>query len=146
MRFRGPFPVWPYFEQALARFRELEQQMADPALAVDRTRYSQAAREHGALVRKVRPYLEFLKVREDIAATTTLLADEAMREEAEAELKGLRAKEAELQTKLEDFLLAGDEDYDSLIVEIRAGTGGDEAALFAANLFEMYSRFGRTRG
>jgi peptide chain release factor 1 len=138
--------VWPYFEQALARFRELEQQMADPALAADRSRYSQAAREHGALIRKVKPYLEFLKVREDIAATTELLADEAMRAEAEAELAGLRAKEAELQTKLEDFLLAGDEDYGSLIVEIRAGTGGDEAALFAADLFEMYSRFGRTRG
>ena len=120
--------------------------MADPALAVDRLRYAQAAKEHGALARKIKPYLEFRKTEQDIAATRELLADEAMRQEAEAELAKLCEHGAELRTKLEDFLLAGDEEFESLIVELRAGAGGDEAALFVGNLYDMYSRFARTRG
>ncbi len=138
--------MWPFFEQALARHQELERILADPATAADRSRYTAAAKEHGALARKVKPYLEYKKLQEDIAATTELLADDAMRAEAEAELAGLRSREEALKTRLEDFLLAGDEDFDSLIVEVRAGTGGDEAALFAGDLFDMYGRYARTRG
>jgi peptide chain release factor 1 len=138
--------VWPFFEQLLSRYRELEQQLADPAISADRVAYSRVAREHGQLTRKVQPYRDFLKLQDDIAATRELLADESLREEAEQELAQLEAKAAQLREKLEDFLLAGDEDYDSLIVEIRAGTGGDEAALFAGDLFEMYTRYARTRG
>jgi peptide chain release factor 1 len=138
--------VWPYFEQLLGRYRELEGMLADPALSADRIAYARAAREHGQLTRKVRPYLDYQKTQEDIAATREMLADEGMRAEAEAELVTLEARAAALREKLEDFVLAGDEDYDSLIVEIRAGTGGDEAALFAGDLFEMYGRYARTRG
>jgi len=137
--------VWPYFEQLLARYRELETKMADPEVGVDRVAYSQAAREHGQLARKVQPYIVFLKVQADLAATRDLLADESLHDEATAELTRLEAEADELRERLEDFLLAGDEDYGSLIVEIRAGAGGDEAALFAGDLYEMYSRYARTR-
>ncbi|NBO92322.1 MAG: peptide chain release factor 1 [Planctomycetia bacterium] len=138
--------MWPHFEQLLTRHRELERALSDPALSSDRVGYARTAREHGQLTRKVRPYLDFVKTQEDIAATKEMLSDDTLREEAEAELTQLEARAATLREKLEDFLLAGDDDYDSLIVEIRAGTGGDEAAIFAGDLFEMYSRYGRTRG
>jgi peptide chain release factor 1 len=137
---------WPLFEQMLARFHELEAMLADPEIAVDRVRYTKLAREHGALVRKVRPYQEYLAVVADIDATRELLAAEDMRAEAERELETLEERRAALMSRLEEFLLAGEEDYDSIIVEIRGGTGGDEAALFAGDLFEMYSRYARERG
>jgi peptide chain release factor 1 len=138
--------VWPYFEQALQRHRELEALLADPSTASDRQRYTALAKEHGALARKVKPYLEYRKLQADIEETTALLGDEGMRAEAEAELLGLRQREEALKSKLEDLLLAGDEDFDSLIVEVRAGTGGDEAALFAGDLYEMYTRYCRAHG
>jgi peptide chain release factor 1 len=138
-----------FFEQALARFHELEQQLADPEVAGDRARATRLAKEHGALSRKVRPYQDYRKLLDDITATEGLLtaeADAELRAEAEQELSDLRSRRDALRTKLEDFLLAGDEDYGSLIVEIRAGTGGDEAALFAGDLYDMYSHYGRDQG
>src|SRR5262245_41792855 len=124
----------PFFEQALVRFQELEQQLADPTVAGDRARFTRLAKEHGSLARKVRPYQEYRKRLDDIAATEALLAtdsDAELQAIAKQELSDLRSRGDVLRTKLEDFLLAGDEDFDSLIVEVRAGTGGDEAALFA---------------
>jgi peptide chain release factor 1 len=106
------------------------------------------AKEHGALARKVRPYQEYKKLVEDIAATEALLnsGDEEMHAVAQEELASLHARKDVLVAKLEEFLLAGDEDFDSLIVEIRAGTGGDEAALFAGDLYDMYSHYARDMG
>jgi peptide chain release factor 1 len=140
--------MWPLFEQMLARYRELEQQLADPELAGDRARYTRAAKEHGGLARKIKPYLEYRQVQQDVAGAEQMLRDDdpEMKLYAEKELASLRERKAGLEAKLEEFLLAGGEDYDSLIMEIRAGTGGDEAALFAGDLFEMYERYARARG
>jgi peptide chain release factor 1 len=141
--------MWPYFEQSLARHRELEQQLADPAVAADRARYTRLAKEHGSLTKKIKPYLEYLQVTEDLGHAEALLAaetDAEMRQYAEEELTGLRTRQAALQTRLEDFLLAEGEDFGSLIFEIRAGTGGDEAALFAGDLYNMYSYYARAQG
>jgi peptide chain release factor 1 len=139
--------MWPYFEQALSRYKELEAQLADPELAADRVRYARVAREHGALARKVRPYQEYLKVLADIASTEALREGDAdMRQLAEQELAVLYARREALTNRLEEFLLAGDEDYDSIIIEIRAGTGGDEAALFAGDLYDMYDHYARDQG
>jgi peptide chain release factor 1 len=140
--------MWPVFEQMLAHYRELEQQLADPEVAGDRVRYTRTAKEHGTLARKVKPYLDYKQVVEDVAQTEAMLqdSDPEMRLYAEKELVALRQRQAALQERLEDFLLAGGEDYDSLIVEVRAGTGGDEAALFAGDLFEMYSHYARDQG
>ncbi len=139
----------PFFEQALARFHELEQQLADPQVAADRVRFTRLAKEHGSLARKVKPYQDYRKLLADLAATEKLLADEAdpeLRAVAQQELLDLTARRDALKLQLEDFLLAGDEDYDSIIVEIRAGTGGDEAALFAGNLYDMYCHYARDQG
>src|SRR5207253_6420733 len=72
--------------------------------------------------------------------------DPEMRSYAEEELAGLRKQQQELQGRLEDFLLVDPgEDFGSVIVEIRAGTGGDEAALFAGDLYDMYTHYARDK-
>jgi peptide chain release factor 1 len=141
--------VWPLFEQSLARYRELETQLANPEVAADRNRFARLAREHGSLAKQVKPYLEYKEVGDDIAQAESLLANEAdpeMRAYAAQELASLQARQQKLVERLEDFLLADGEDFDSLIVEIRAGTGGDEAALFAGDLYDMYTRYARDQG
>jgi peptide chain release factor 1 len=142
--------MWPVFEQNLARYRELEQQLSDPAVISDRGRYAQAAKEHGRLAKLVKPYLEFQKVTEDMEHAGALAAGETdpdMKRYAEEELAALRARQQDLHTRLEDLLLVNpEEDFGSLIMEIRAGTGGDEAALFAGDLYGMYTHYARDQG
>src|SRR5262249_9959748 len=141
--------MWPAFDQALERFAELERLLADPQVIADRARYTQLAKEHGSLAKKVRPYQEFLKVNEDMGQAEGLLAaekDPGMRSMIEEELAGLKPRRESLQVRLEDILLAGDEDFDRVIMEIRAGTGGDEAALFAGDLYDMYTHYARDQG
>lgn len=141
--------MWPFFEQCLARHRELEQQLADPSVAADRARYAKLAREHGALTRKVTPYLEYQRVNADLEQARALIENETdpeIQAYATQEIEQLDARRQALEVKLEEFLLSGGDDYDSIIVEIRAGTGGDEAALFAGDLYEMYTRYARAKG
>jgi peptide chain release factor 1 len=140
--------MFPVFEKHLARFHELEGQMADPAVIGNRSQYSQVAKEHGALAKMVKPYLDYQKVTADIGQAESLLADADadMRALIEEELAALRPRQQALATRLEDLLLAEGEDFDSVIVEIRAGTGGDEAALFAGDLYGMYTHYARDQG
>ncbi|HEX4607548.1 MAG TPA: peptide chain release factor 1 [Urbifossiella sp.] len=137
----------PAMDQKLARFRELEAQLADPDIAGNHARFTGVAKELAALTKQVKPYQELLDVDESIRGAEALLADPDMAPLAEEELAQLRPKRDALHTKVEDLLLVDPaEDFDTLIVEIRAGTGGDEAALFAGNLYEMYTRYARTKG
>jgi peptide chain release factor 1 len=142
--------MWPKFEQSLQRYRELEAQLSDPALIADRARYAAAAKEHGALAKIVKPYLEFQSVGEELAQAEALAAaesDPAMHAYLEEELGGLRQRRQTLQSRLEDLLLVEPgENFASIILEIRAGTGGDEAALFAGDLYNMYTHYARDRG
>jgi len=141
--------MWPIFEQALTRYQELEQQLSDPTVVADRARFTRTAKEHGTLARRVKPYLEYKKITEDLAQAQALIdaeTDPEMRQYAEQELAELRARQQALQARLEDFVLAEGETYDSIILEIRAGTGGDEAALFAGDLYNMYTHYARDQG
>ncbi len=141
--------MWPVLDQKLARFRELEDQLADPAVAADHSRFSAAAKEHGALAKLVKPYLEFQQLEAEIRAAEGLAAgaDADMRSLAEEELAQLRPRRDELHARIEEQLLVDpSEDFDRLIVEIRAGEGGDEAALFAGDLYDMYTRYARSKG
>jgi len=142
--------MWQRFEEALARNRELEQQLADSVVIADRSRYTQAAKEHGSLAKLVKPYLEYQNLTGEVAEAEALLAaesDAAMRGYAEEELQSLRRRQDALRTRLEDLLLVDPgEDFASVILEIRAGTGGDEAALFAGDLYSMYTHFARDQG
>ena len=141
--------MWPAFDQALNRFYELERQLGDPAVINDRARYTQLAKEHGALAKKVKPYQEYLTVTENMTQAEGLLGAETdpdMRHMIEEELTGLRPRKSALHDRLEEILLAGDEDFDRVIMEIRAGTGGDEAAIFAGDLYNMYAHYARDQG
>jgi peptide chain release factor 1 len=141
--------MWPAFDQALDRYQELERLLADPAVIGDRARYSRTAKEHGALAKMVRPYQEYLQLSSDIEQAQALLEaekDAAMRAMVEEELATLRPRQQTLQSRLEDLLLAEGEDFGSVIMEIRAGTGGDEAAIFAGDLYSMYTRYARDMG
>lgn len=137
-------------EQTLSRYRELEAQLADPVVIADRARFSQTAREHGRLGKIVRPYLEHQQITEAIRQAEALASGESdpeMLGYAEAELAALRPRQQELQNLIEELLLVDpSEDFESVILEIRAGTGGDEAALFAGDLYGMYTHYARDQG
>jgi peptide chain release factor 1 len=133
------------------RFEDITRQMSDPEIAVDHARLQPLAREHARLQPCVEAYRELKKLRAEIAGTESLLrdssADAELREMAEAELEELRRKEIELQERLKVLLLPSDpSDEKDVILEVRAGTGGEEAGLFAGDLVRMYTRFAERRG
>jgi peptide chain release factor 1 len=131
------------------RYVELEGMMSDPQLLNQQREYSKLAKERSDLEEIVVRYREWLKVEQEIIENRQLLDenDEAIRELAKEEVALLRARKEELENKLKVLILPKDPNDDkNVIVEIRAGTGGDEAALFAAELFRMYSRYAESRG
>jgi peptide chain release factor 1 len=135
--------------QKLARFEELERSLVDPAVLGDPTRLSAAAREHGTLARMALRYRQFVALERQIREHREMAAgdDPDVRQLAEAELPELeKRREQEWEDLLE--LCSGDEDTDRTrcIMELRAGTGGDEAALFVRDLYEMYRRWGTELG
>jgi peptide chain release factor 1 len=143
--------MYPAFEQSLTRYQELERQLADPAVISDRGRYTALAKEHGKLAKSVKPYVEYKKLCDDVAQAEALKAaadsDPDMRHLAEEELAQLVPRKQALEGRLEDLLLFDpSEDFSSVILEIRAGTGGDEAALFAGDLYDMYTHYARDKG
>lgn len=133
-----------------AQYNNLEQQMSDPAVLSDVQKLQELNREHAHLspiIKKYRYYLEKLQEQED---STALLAEEKdgeMREMMQEELRSLEEEIATLEDELLVSLLPRDpRSGKDIIMEIRAGTGGDEAALFAADLFRMYSRYTDVQG
>lgn len=124
------------------RFEELEQQMADPAVTGDHLRLQELGRERAELEDVVVAYRELRDTESAIAETELLAADPEMAELAADELRSLREREDVLQARVRTLLVPKDPNDDKdVIVEVRAGTGGDEAALFAADLFRMYTRY-----
>ncbi|HUR71030.1 MAG TPA: peptide chain release factor 1 [Candidatus Limnocylindrales bacterium] len=130
------------------RYIELEGMMSDPQLVGQQREYAKVAKERSDLEEIVVCYREWRKVEQEIANNRDLMDenDEAMRELVKEELMSLRERKEALETKLKFLILPKDpNDERNVIVEIRAGTGGDEAALFAAELFRMYSRYAESR-
>jgi len=131
------------------RYIELEGMMSDPQMVGQQREYAKVAKERSDLEEIVVCYREWRKVEQEIADNRQLMDenDEAMRELVKEELTNLRERKEALETKLKFLILPKDpNDAKNVIVEIRAGTGGDEAALFAAELFRMYSRYAESRG
>jgi peptide chain release factor 1 len=130
------------------RYIELEGMMSDPQLLGHQREYSKLAKERSELEEIVSSYREWCKVEREIHDNRQLLeeSDEAIRELAKEEIVTLRERKEALEERLKILILPKDpNDARNVIVEIRAGTGGDEAALFAAELFRMYSRYAETR-
>lgn len=126
----------------LARFEQLERDLVDPEVLSDSSRLSATAREHGSLAKLAGKYRRFREFTQQIADTRELAeADAEMRELAEAELPDLIDERESLWDELLGMTIGGeDANRTRCIMEIRAGTGGDEAALFARDLYEMYKR------
>ncbi len=123
--------------------------MSDPDLVGQQREYKKVAKERSDLEEIVICYREWRKVEQEIADNRQLMEenDEAMRELVKDELVSLRERKEALETNLKFLILPKDpNDTKNVIVEIRAGTGGDEAALFAAELSRMYSRYAESRG
>jgi peptide chain release factor 1 len=136
-------------EDKLVRFEELEKQLIDPEVQANSARMSVAAREHGSLAKLATKYRRFKELNQQIAETVAMVDghDAEMRELAEDELPILRAERERLWNELLDMTIGGeDANRARCIMEIRAGTGGDEAALFARDLYEMYKHYCESRG
>ncbi len=133
------------------RFTELEKEFNDPNLFSNQKKFQEIAREHARLKKLISQFQEYSKVLENEAGSQKLIAeardDPAMLELAQADLKEIEAKKAGLELDLKAAILPPDEnDSRNAVLEIRAGAGGDEAALFAGDLFRMYSRFAERNG
>ena len=136
-------------EKQLARFEELEKQLVDPDVLSNSTRVAAAAREHGSLAKLAKKYRRFKELNDEIREVQQMIdgTDAEMREMAEAELPALRQKREALWDELLEMTIGGEDAQRSrLVMEIRAGTGGDEAALFARDLYEMYKHHAENKG
>jgi peptide chain release factor 1 len=131
-------------EQIEARYQDLGRQMADPEVLSDHEKYQKIAKQHRDLEPVVEKFREYRQVKTGIADARAMLneSDADIRAMAQEELTALEAREPQLEEDLKLLLLPKDpNDEKNVVVEIRAGTGGDEASLFAAEVFRMYTRF-----
>ena len=130
------------------RFKEIEDLLSQPDITKDQSEYISLNKEYSELSPVVKIYGEVLKVQEATKETLSLVKDkdEEIRQLAESELEALKTKQTSLETRLKSLLLPKDpDDSKNVFLEIRAGTGGDEAALFSGDLFRMYSRVAELR-
>ena len=131
-------------EQIEARYEDLGRQLADPATIADQQKYQKAAKLHRDLEPVVEKFREYRQVATGIADARAMMqeSDADIREMAAQELLELEARQPQIEEDLKLLLLPKDpNDEKNVVMEIRAGTGGDEASLFAAEVFRMYSRF-----
>jgi len=132
------------------RYDDLHKMMEDPAVSMDPTRLREITREISDIEPMVEKYREFLTTSQALERTLELAREETdleMRALAQEEAEQLRAQEEKLSSEMRVLLLPQDpRDDKDIYVEIRAGTGGEEAALFAADLYRMYTRYGERQG
>ena len=137
-------------EQIEARYEELANELSAPELLADQSAYTKAARQHRTLGEIVDKYRTWKTLNEELTGARELLDtadDDGMREMARAEVETLQQKLEKTDSELKLLLVPSDpNDEKNVIVEIRAGTGGDEASLFAADMLRMYSRYAEKQG
>ena len=136
-------------DQIEARYEELTQALASPGITNDSMKYQKTAKAHSEIAPIVEKYREYKDLTRGIAESKALLADETdaeMRAYAEEELTKLQARVGGVEEDLKVLLLPKDpNDEKNVILEIRAGTGGDEATLFVAEVFRMYTRYAESQ-
>ena len=129
------------------RLAEVERQLADPAVYSDRQAMTKLSREQKELTPVVEAYRAYSRAEADIAAATDMLSDPELRELGQEELTAAKAERERLEGELKRLLLPRDPNDDkSVVLEIRAGIGGEEGALFAADLLRMYTMYAERRG
>ncbi|MDP7267474.1 MAG: peptide chain release factor 1 [Pirellulales bacterium] len=132
----------------LTRFEYLEQQLLDPAVLTDPQQVAAISREHGSLAKLASKYRRFQELNTEIADAQQMIEgdDLAMRELASAEIPTLKEERERAWEELLDMTVGGeDANRTRVVMEIRAGTGGDEAALFARDLYEMYKHHAESK-
>jgi peptide chain release factor 1 len=129
-------------ESLRARYDELEDLLCQPQVTSDSTRYVKLTRERGELQPLVQAYARYLNIARQIREDKAALDDPELREMAQDELPGLERELERIEAEISVLLLPTDpNDTRNTVLEIRSGTGGEEASLFAADLFRMYSRY-----
>src|SRR5712675_1406276 len=136
-------------DQIEARYEELTSALASPDIVNDSAKYQKTAKAHSEVAAIVEKYREYKDLTRGIAESKAMLVDEKdpeMRAYAQEELSKLEPRVAAIEEELKVLLLPKDpNDEKNIILEIRAGTGGDEATLFAAEMFRMYTRYAETQ-
>ena len=136
-------------DQIEARYEELTKALASPEVIQDSSKYQKAAKAHSDITPVVEKYREYKDLKKGIAESRAVLADEKdseMRAYAQEELEKLEGRVVKVEEELRVLLLPKDpNDEKDVVLEIRAGTGGDEATLFAAEIFRMYTRYAETQ-
>ena len=134
-----------------AKYDELTAQLGDPAVLADQALYQKTAKAHSELGEVVEEYREWKSIRKELVETKALLeeasTDAEMKALAHEELADLEKRQTKVEEELRILLLPKDpNDEKNVVVEIRAGTGGDEATLFAQEIFRMYDRYAESQG
>lgn len=137
-------------EKLIAAYEELEKKLSDPAVMSDQKEYTRLAKEHSNQADLVAAAREYLQALDDIEAAKEMLretSDSDEKEMLQADISDNEAKLPKLEDDIKFMLIPGDPNDDKdTIVEIRAGVGGDEAAIFAGDLYKMYERFVESKG
>src|SRR5256886_16448359 len=143
-------PITKHLDTPTARYEEVTQQLSSAKVVNDSARLQKLAKKHPELEDIVNKHRQFKQIEKDLAGAHEMVVeseDADMRHMAQEEEKQLIERRDTIERELKLLLLPKDpKDAKSVIVEIRAGTGGDEAALFAGELFRMYSRYAETQG
>ncbi len=136
-------------DQIEAKYDELTQALASPEVISDSSKYQKTAKAHSEIAPVVEKYREYKDLKRGIAESKAVLAEESdadLRAYAQEELEKLESRVASVEADLKLLLLPKDpNDEKNVVLEIRAGTGGDEASLFAAEIFRMYTRYAETQ-
>lgn len=144
------FDLEEKLDELLEKYQKLNSKLSDPEIINDSSRYQKLLRKHAKLKKIVEKYKEYKEVKQGIEEAEEMIElddDPEVQELAEMEIQELKPKMERLEEKLPIMLLPDDpNDEKNVIVEIRSGAGGDEAALFAADLYRMYSRYAENNG
>jgi len=125
-----------------SRLKEIDARLSDPEIANDRDNFRKLSQERAEISPVVDAFAQYRRAQDDLAAAEEMSRDASMRDFAQEEISAGKARMAALEEELQAMLLPRDpNDERNLFLEIRAGTGGDESALFAGDLFRMYTRF-----
>ena len=133
-------------EDVEKRFEEVSKKISDPEVIARQSEWQKLMKEHAAMVDVVEKYREYKKANKDLEQAKEMLNDKELKELAEMEIEEIKEKLPKIEEELKILLIPKDPDDDkNIICEIRAGAGGEEAALFAGTLFRMYSMYAETK-
>ena len=133
-------------EDVEKRFEEVSEKISDPEVIARQSEWQKLMKEHAAMVDVVEKYREYKKANKDLEQAKEMLNDKELKELAEIEIEEIKERLPKIEEELKILLIPKDPDDDkNIICEIRAGAGGEEAALFAGTLFRMYSMYAESR-